>query len=44
MSNRGVRTAGVDGQTAHYVEQVRGVQEFLTDLREQLRRRRVTPV
>ena len=43
-SNRGARTAGVDGQTAHYLEDVRGVEEFLTDLREQLKSRRFTPL
>ncbi len=42
--NRGARTAGVDGQTAHYLEDVRGVEEFLTDLREQLKSRRFTPL
>jgi RNA-directed DNA polymerase len=43
-TNRGARTAGVDGSTAHYVEDVRGVQEFLDDLRDQLRSRRFTPL
>ena len=43
-SNRGARTAGVDGMTAHYVEGVRGVEDFLTDLREQLKSRRFTPL
>jgi RNA-directed DNA polymerase len=43
-SNRGARTSGVDGVTAYYIEDVRGVVEFLTDLREQLRARRFTPV
>ena len=28
-SNKGARTAGVDGETAHYIEAVRGVEEFL---------------
>ncbi len=36
-ANRGSRSAGVDGQSAHYVEQVLGVQRFLTELREELR-------
>jgi len=36
-ANRGSRSAGVDGQTAAYVEQVLGVQRFLTELREELR-------
>jgi RNA-directed DNA polymerase len=35
--NKGARTAGVDGQTAFYVEMVRGVEEFLVDLRADLR-------
>ena len=35
--NKGARTAGVDGQTAFYVEMVRGVEEFLIDLRADLR-------
>jgi RNA-directed DNA polymerase len=43
-SNRGSRTAGVDGITAYYVEDVRGVQEFLTDVRAQLRARTFVPV
>jgi RNA-directed DNA polymerase len=43
-SNRVARTAGVDGVTAYYIEDVRGVQEFLTDLREQLRSARFAPV
>jgi len=36
-SNRGSRSAGVDGQTARYVEQVLGVEKFLDGLREELR-------
>jgi hypothetical protein len=36
-ANRGSRSAGVDGQTAHYIEQVLGVQRFLEGLREELR-------
>lgn len=36
-ANRGSRTAGVDGQTAAYVEQVLGVGQFLAGLREELR-------
>jgi RNA-directed DNA polymerase len=36
-SNRGSRSAGVDGQTARHVEQVLGVQKFLEGLREELR-------
>ena len=34
--NRGARTAGVDGETAHYIEAVRGVQGFLSELRDDL--------
>jgi RNA-directed DNA polymerase len=29
--NKGARTAGVDGQTAYYVEAVRGVEAFLDE-------------
>jgi RNA-directed DNA polymerase len=36
-ANRGSRSAGVDGQTARYIEQVLGVQTFLEELREELR-------
>jgi RNA-directed DNA polymerase len=36
-NNKGARTAGVDGFSAYYVEQVRGVGAFLADLREQVR-------
>jgi len=36
-SNRGSRSAGVDGQTARYVEQVLGVEKFLDGLRQELR-------
>jgi hypothetical protein len=36
-ANRGSRSAGVDGQTARYIEQVLGVQKFLDGLREELR-------
>ncbi|MDQ6807609.1 MAG: group II intron reverse transcriptase/maturase [Actinomycetota bacterium] len=36
-TNRGSRSAGVDGQTAAYVEKVLGVDKFLGDLREELR-------
>jgi RNA-directed DNA polymerase len=43
-NNKGARTAGVDGQTAHYIEVVRGVEEFLTELREDLKARAFTPL
>jgi RNA-directed DNA polymerase len=36
-SNRGSRSAGVDGQTARHIEQQVGVQQFLDGLREELR-------
>ncbi|MGZ6590323.1 MAG: reverse transcriptase domain-containing protein, partial [Solirubrobacteraceae bacterium] len=36
-ANRGSRSAGVDGQTARYIEQVLGVEKFLGGLREELR-------
>ena len=42
--NRGARTAGVDGMTAHYIEDVRGVGPFLHDLRADLKARRFTPL
>ena len=43
-SNKGARTAGVDGQTAHYIEAVRGVEGFLTELRAELKDRTFQPV
>ena len=36
-TNRGARTAGVDGATAYYISQVRGEDEFLTQLRADLK-------
>ena len=36
--NKGARTAGVDGRTARDVEQGRGVEAFLADLRAELGR------
>ena len=42
--NKGAKTAGVDGQTAYYVEAVRGVEGFLGELRRQLKDRSFTPV
>src|SRR4051794_16653160 len=36
-ANRGSRSAGVDGDTAYYVEHRLGVQPLLTELREELR-------
>jgi RNA-directed DNA polymerase len=42
--NKGARTAGVDGQTAHYIEAVRGVKEFLAELRADLKTRTFIPL
>ena len=42
--NKGARTAGVDGETAYYVETVRGVEVFLDELRSQLRDRSFRPL
>jgi RNA-directed DNA polymerase len=43
-SNRGSRTAGVDGQTAHTIEHGRGVEAMLADLRADLKARRFAPL
>jgi RNA-directed DNA polymerase len=42
--NKGARTAGVDGNTAHYVETVRGVEVFLDELRSVLKDRSFRPL
>src|SRR6266567_2767532 len=42
--NKGARTAGVDGETAHYIEAVRGVEAFLAELRADLKARTFTPL
>lgn len=42
--NKGARTAGVDGQTAHYVQLVRGVEGFLAELRSSLKDRSFRPL
>lgn len=42
--NKGARTAGVDGQTAHYVEAVVGVEVFLDQLRSEIRDRSFCPL
>ncbi len=42
--NKGARTAGVDGETAHYIEAVRGVEGFLAELREDLKTRAFRPL
>jgi RNA-directed DNA polymerase len=41
--NRGARSAGVDGETAHYVTAVRGEQAFLSELRAALKARSYRP-
>ena len=43
-NNKGARTAGVDGETARYVEAVRGLEGFLGDLRAQLKARTFRPL
>jgi RNA-directed DNA polymerase len=43
-SNRGARSAGVDGQTAYYVETERGRAAFLGDVRDALRSRTFRPL
>jgi hypothetical protein len=40
----GVRTAGVEGQTAHYIDDVRGIEEFLTDPPADLKSGSFTPL
>jgi RNA-directed DNA polymerase len=42
--NKGARTAGVDGQTARYIEVVRGLQGFLSELRDDLKARTFRPL
>ena len=42
--NKGARTAGVDGETAYYVQTVRGVEVFLDELRSQLKDRSFCPL
>jgi RNA-directed DNA polymerase len=42
--NKGARTAGVDGQTAYYVEAVHGVEGFLDRLRSGLKDRSFQPL
>jgi RNA-directed DNA polymerase len=42
--NKGARTAGVDGETAHYVEAVRGVDGFLEELRVEVKSRSFHPL
>jgi RNA-directed DNA polymerase len=42
--NRGARTAGVDGHTAHSIEAGQGVEDFLDELRTSLKDRSFTPL
>jgi RNA-directed DNA polymerase len=42
--NRGARSAGVDGDTAFFVEQRRGVESFLAEIRDDLKARRFRPL
>lgn len=42
--NRGARSAGVDNQSAYEIEQRRGHEAFLGELREQLKQRRFVPL
>jgi RNA-directed DNA polymerase len=42
--NKGARSAGVDGQTAFYISAVRGEEEFLADLRADLKARTFVPL
>ena len=42
--NKGARSAGVDGETAYYVESVRGEEPFLAELRASLKDRSFRPL
>jgi RNA-directed DNA polymerase len=42
--NKGARSAGVDGETAYYVESVRGEEVFLAELRASLKDRSFRPL
>jgi RNA-directed DNA polymerase len=42
--NKGARSAGVDGETAHYVQTVRGEETFLAELRASLKDRSFRPL
>ena len=42
--NKGARTAGVDGQTARYIERERGEEAFLADVRAELKARTFAPL
>jgi RNA-directed DNA polymerase len=43
-TNRGARTAGVDGSTAYYIRKVRGEDVFLAELRADLKSGRFAPL
>jgi RNA-directed DNA polymerase len=43
-NNKGARTAGVDGETARYIEAVRGLEGFLGELRAELKARTFRPL
>jgi RNA-directed DNA polymerase len=43
-TNRGARTAGVDGSTAHYIRSVRGEEAFLADVRTRLKAGEFVPL
>lgn len=43
-TNRGARSAGVDGETAYYVETQRGTERFLADVRGRLKDRTFVPL
>lgn len=44
QGNRGARSAGVDGQTAYYIETERGTENFLAQVRDELKRRTFRPL
>ncbi|MEV0700518.1 hypothetical protein AB0I53_21745 [Saccharopolyspora sp. NPDC050389] len=43
-ANKGARTPDVDGRTTYYVEEVRGVESFLDELRSSLKDRSFRPL
>jgi RNA-directed DNA polymerase len=43
-SNKGARTAGVDGMTAHYIQMVRGQESFLTEIHASVKAGAFVPV
>ena len=43
-ANKGARSFGVDGQTAHSIISERGEESFLTELRDELKARRFRPL